>query len=255
MDFGLTSTLLKVAEGNTSSSPQRLVAKEPEGSTGGDHENTLSPLKKTGGRKTRGPYRGARLRDGKWVSEIRIPKTKKRIWLGSHDSAEKAAQAYDDASYYIHGAEGPFNFPKNRSPQLTNQDIGTKSAAEIKRAVQGLASVGATKVRAVKRSSKSSTSLSLNKPVMPDSTDLDEMAAHKVNFEPFVTTNVLEVEPYVPELNFTTNASEMEPYIPTFAPEEKPVPFENLPFDEEFIKGSDDWILNFMAEPSNNQRN
>lgn len=248
MDFGL----LKVAEGNTSSSPQRLVAKEAEGSTGGDHGNASSPPKKTGGKKTRGPYRGARLRDGKWVSEIRIPKTKKRIWLGSHDSAEKAAQAYDDASYYIHGAEGPFNFPKNRSRQLTNQDIDTKSAAEIKRIVQGLASVGATKVRAAKRSSKSSTSLSVDKPVIPDST---EMAEHKVNSEPVVTTNALEVEPYVPELNFATNASEMEPYIPTFAPEETPVPFENLPFDEEFIKGSDDWILDFMAEPSNNQRN
>lgn len=55
---------------------------------------------------------------GKWVSEIRIPKTKQRIWLGSYDDPEKAARAYDAARYCIYGENGEFNFPSEKRPEL-----------------------------------------------------------------------------------------------------------------------------------------
>lgn len=244
MDFGSTSSLLKVIEENTPSSQQNPVAEKVEASAKGHNEDTMSTPRRTYRRKHNGLYRGARPRDGKWVSEIRIPKTKKRIWLGSHDSPESAARAYDNASYFIHGPEGPFNFPTIANPQLAvNQAKGAKSAAEMERIIQQGSPYGsAARVHAASCPSMR------DQPVVPGSAGLTEMAAEKANPEPVVST-------CVPNLNLLTDVSEMEPYFPTFAPEETPtIPLENLPFDEEFIKGSDDWILDFMAEPSDGDR-
>ncbi|XP_028807061.1 ethylene-responsive transcription factor ERF017-like [Neltuma alba] len=57
-------------------------------------------------------YKGVRKRKwGKWVSEIRLPNSRERIWLGSYDSAEKAARAFDAALYCLRGRHANFNFP------------------------------------------------------------------------------------------------------------------------------------------------
>lgn len=61
--------------------------------------------------KTEKKYKGVRLRKwGKWVSEIRLPNSRERIWLGSYDSAEKAAKAFDAALYCLRGRHANFNF-------------------------------------------------------------------------------------------------------------------------------------------------
>ncbi|MBA0604098.1 hypothetical protein Godav_016783, partial [Gossypium davidsonii] len=59
-------------------------------------------------------YKGVRKRKwGKWVSEIRLPNSRERIWLGSYDSPEKAARAFDAAQYCLRGNGAKFNFPDN----------------------------------------------------------------------------------------------------------------------------------------------
>ncbi|CAM0943692.1 unnamed protein product [Alopecurus aequalis] len=70
-----------------------------------------------GGRK----YKGVRRRKwGKWVSEIRLPNSRERIWLGSYDAPEKAARAFDAAFVCLRGAQAAagadLNFPDSPPP-------------------------------------------------------------------------------------------------------------------------------------------
>ncbi|KAL2487924.1 Ethylene-responsive transcription factor 15 [Forsythia ovata] len=105
------------------------IAEEAESSKDLNTEEEIEAMRYIGARKR--PW-------GKYAAKIRyFTKNGTRVWLGTFNSAQEAALAYDQAAFAIRGASAPINFPIEKVKEsLRNMNYSCKDGSSPAEAIK-----------------------------------------------------------------------------------------------------------------------
>ncbi|CAL5013493.1 unnamed protein product [Urochloa decumbens] len=89
------------------------------------------------GRKKQSEWVGVRPRQtGRWAAEIRVPRTREKLWIGTFESDRMAALAYDAAVFCFYGENLPkarrINFDALPRPEVTDAMRARLTVANVK---------------------------------------------------------------------------------------------------------------------------